>query len=260
MVGGTPLQESDKKILGSIFSIETHFPGGVAYGVATHIGDGLLLTAYHVPCLYTSTLLIIRDIQGNVIQNKDLLSENFEISRPPVSSEINVRFPLALPDIAIIRLPEIMRAQIRSYPTMKLDFDRTFETNNTKTSFLLIGQGVVSFEPSLDPLYFQKGAIRLVGSDPELGYIAEWKPGDLFAVARPGDSGGPLLVQNESGSLIQIGVASLAGKKMNQEKTNVISAITYFTPLTSKNVRLWANDLFLQKSGMFQNRCEGDFN
>ena len=115
MVGGSELTRDQRKSFGALFGVTLSYLGDVP-GMAVHIGDGLLLTAWHVPNgLPLLQLVSLTDIDGNVLTSADVADAR--VISPNAKEYVTTsNMFIQLPDIAIIVLPENLRNAIRKYP------------------------------------------------------------------------------------------------------------------------------------------------
>lgn len=258
MMGGKDLTADEKKIFSSIFSIQVDEIGN---GMATHIGDGLLLTARHVVKDHnvnkTTKLTLIDTFGKHVLSTNNYIILEPEIVFEHMGSDINHSFP----DIAIIKLDKKSSKLVTSsYPAMELLFDYTTYAQST---FFLIGSGLQSYEYNRFSNYreegqpydeedenaeedtIQKGEIAIVGMkqlfNEKVNLLeSHWTPNMIGkAGGRPGDSGGPLLVAVGTNSYKQVGVASLA--QITRDEFYLPTGVINYFELLDKKSFIWMN-------------------
>lgn len=240
MVGGRGLSSKEKEELRSVFGLRLRgiLPGSgeaIIKGMASHIGNGWLLTAHHVPNSMNPASIQVLDIQGRAIGSP---STKFVTLKPETENEIKVsNMTVLLPDIAIVEMPDAIRDEIEKYPIMPLKGESAFPKKITP---LAIGWGSETFEPGQmgDKDEFKIGPIQIFEEIDLLGLKSFWQPKSKFAAVRPGDSGGPLIAKDSEGRFVQIAVSSLAGTTRNSWG-QVTNAYGYFSPLNKPSVYNW---------------------
>ncbi len=193
---------------------------------SSHVGNGILLTAFH--CVRA----VLETKKGEKIPSITVSSPslkapigpltNYKISVPEMEElqtlggfsgkgEIN-----RIPDLAIIKLSGRQKVQLLSLPTLKISKDTLKEGD---TRLILAGYGLESFGSysKFGPFKFYHPGITGNLND-GYGTVAELT--DFFyhtdyyegtkdeSAALPGDSGGPLLKKQDDGTYATYGVLS----------------------------------------------------
>lgn len=236
VVNGQELTNEEKKSLLPVVlvGLDGSF-AGYSQGMAVHIGNGLLLTAWHVAHAFkTPPKLLVYDTSQNEIAK--LKPEQYKVTSPPAIKYIETtNFKIPIPDLALIIPPADIRAVIaKKLPTMQIHQDLN---NFDPESLYAIGAGLESFD-SNDATFgnLKIGQIALEAYD-DTQLSSVWKPGNKTSALRGGDSGTPLLFKNSNGSYSIIGITSIGTTP--QKFKEVGASTNYFSRLDSTDIQNW---------------------
>jgi hypothetical protein len=201
---------------------------GDALCSASHIGKGVLLTAFH--CI--SSIADAKKgeeppmgIYSPVTKTSIGPVESYELSAP----EVEKLQPMPtrkgekpqfnrLPDLALIKFLGDDKDKLAALPVVTLGTE-TLKVGDDDLH--LAGYGLESFGTivQVGPFGFftppKKGSLNSgdakISKVDDFAYEIEWKKGDDTSAALPGDSGGPLLKVLPDGTLVAYGVVSTLG-------------------------------------------------
>ena len=234
MVGGTGIAELSREArqdFKSIVGLAMLSNTSQSYGGATHIGDGKLLTAYHVVAAkdFSMELYTVEGQPLGSVEKKDLI-----IKKPKSEAYFNLSNgkKLSSPDLAIIILPKAIRNKIKNLPVMKI----SLADISAKDKALLVAQGSEDFNNGGRIGHFKMGNVYTT-STTKHHIESGWIPEQNIVALVPGDSGSPL-VKITDDKLLLVGVASIS-QSFPDINGEVKKARGYFTRVNTSYVKKW---------------------
>ncbi len=224
---------------------------------ASHVGNGILLTAYH--CVQR----IVDAPEGE----KPAISlhspgfwwsvgdtKNYTISAPP--EEAREALPVKegakpefvrVPDLAIVKVSGLAGTRLAGLPSIELGTEtlKAGETDLVIAGYGKDGFGTIAVfgpfavfqEPNTGILNSGGAQIESVG---DYAYKLVKKEGDGRSAALPGDSGGPLIKVNADGKLVTYAVVSTLGTKLEGEEGEESVVLTNaYMRLDREPVKKW---------------------
>ncbi len=203
-------------------------------GGGVHIGDGLILTAFHIFEDITQTLTI-RDVTGAVVTTFAIDKEK-HIRIPDFRVKLSDGAKMQVPDLAIVVPDRESREKIKKLPVAKL-------SSVTESSILkMVGIGHTDFNGTENNSGFRPkiGEFKLQ-QDPGNGFAefnTAYQPEKIWANGAPRDSGSPLWeVSKDDRELSVVGVAVAIINKPDTAEDK--EAITVFLSLEPEKIKRW---------------------
>lgn len=232
MVNGQDLKPADADKYQGVLALELI---GTGQAMGMHIGDGVILTAWHVVQGSNNGGISVYDLKKNRIAH--LGGAAYKVISIPSKKYFDTKSgKIPYLDLVILIPNDSERAKVRQLKKIEIASDFNTVTNN----IFAIGWGEKSLIPSAASYdrTIQIGLIELMAlSDEHLK--SKYVDGAAWAALRRGDSGTPLLFEDASGIVKVFGITSLSEVKSPTE------AFNFFTRLDNVDVQTWMAELNL---------------